>query len=145
MEPQRRWINRYQPQTLVIGTMLLYLEGVFSLLRGSEVLLLLGLLMFPSGYLVANDKKVGWQMAVAVVGLAIVARIRIYGFEPNLFLVLLFPGALLALLLLADLPLALGVSTQPIEDARLGLWRRRLCARSLLTPLRLRAATLAGT
>ena len=99
MEPQRRWNNRYQPQTLVTGTMLLYLEGVFSIIRGSEVLLLLGLLMFPSGYLVANDKKVGWQMAVAVSSLAVVARIWIYGFGANLFLALLFPGVLLALLL----------------------------------------------
>jgi hypothetical protein len=99
MEPQRRWINRHQPQTLVISTMLLYLEGVFSMIRGSQVLLLLGLLMLPSAYLIANDKKVGWQMAVAVSGLAIVARIQIYGFKPDLFLILLFPGALLALLL----------------------------------------------
>ena len=99
MEPQRRWINRYQPQTLVIGTMLLSLASVFSMIRGSKVLLLLGLLMLPSAYLIANDKKVGWQMAVAVSGLAIVARIQIYGFTPALFLILLFPGALLALLL----------------------------------------------
>ncbi len=79
--------------------MLLYLEGFFSLIRGSELLLLLGLLMFPSGYLVANDKKVGWQMAVVVSALAIVARVRIYGLDSSLLLALLFPGVLLALLL----------------------------------------------
>ena len=99
MEPQRRWINRYQPQTLVIGTMLLYLEGVFSMIRGSKVLLLLGLLMLPSAYLIANDKKVGWQMAVAVSSLAVLARIQIYGLDSRLMLALLFPCVLLALLL----------------------------------------------
>jgi hypothetical protein len=99
MEPQRRWINRHQPQTLVTGTMLLYLEGVFSLVRGSPVLLLLGLLMFPSGYLIANDKKAGWQMAVLVSGLAILARIWIYGIGGRIFLAILFPAVLLALLI----------------------------------------------
>ena len=59
MESPRRWINRYQPQTLVMGTMLLYLEGFFSLLRGSSVLLVTGLAMFPAGFLVANDKRIG--------------------------------------------------------------------------------------
>jgi uncharacterized membrane protein (UPF0136 family) len=99
MEPQRRWINRHQPQTLVTGTMLLYLEGVFSLVRGSPVLLLLGLLMFPSGYLIANDKKAGWQMAVLVSGLAILTRIWIYGIGSRVFLAILFPAVLLALLI----------------------------------------------
>ncbi len=99
MESQRRWVNRPQPQTLATGTMLLYIEGFFSLVRGSTDLLLLGLLMFPSGYLVANDKKVGWQIAVVVSALAIVARIRIYGFGSSLLIALLFPVVLLALLL----------------------------------------------
>ncbi len=98
MESQRRWVNRHQPQTLATGTMLLYIEGFFSLVRGSTDLLL-GLLMFPSGYLVANDKKVGWQIAVVVSALAIVARIRIYGFGSSLLIALLFPVVLLALLL----------------------------------------------
>ena len=99
MEPQRRWINQRQPRTLVTGTMLLYLEGVFSLVRGSPVLLLLGLLMFPSGYLIANDKRTGWQMAVVVSGLAVLARIWIYGIGSHLFLAILFPTVLLALLI----------------------------------------------
>jgi len=57
---ERRWINRYQPQTLVTGTMLLYIEGVFNMVRSNQLLLLVGLLMFPAGYLIANDKKIGW-------------------------------------------------------------------------------------
>ena len=40
MESQRRWVNRHQPQTLATGTMLLYIEGFFSLVRGSTDLLL---------------------------------------------------------------------------------------------------------
>ena len=99
MESPRRWINRYQPQTLVTGTMLLYLEGFFSLLRGSSVLLVTGLAMFPAGFLVANDKRIGWQVGVVAAAVGVLERIRLVGFETRLLIVLVFPAALLALLL----------------------------------------------
>ncbi len=99
MELQRRWLNRHQPQTLLTATMLLYLEGLFSLLRGSPILLLVGLLMFPSAYLIANDRRIGWKMAVTLAAVGIIDRIRIVGPDIQLFLALLFPTILLCLLL----------------------------------------------
>ncbi|MBD35145.1 MAG: hypothetical protein CL512_00055 [Actinobacteria bacterium] len=93
---ERRWINRYQPQTLVTGTMLLYIEGVFNMIRNNQLLLLVGLLMFPAGYLIANDKKIGWKLGVTASIAAIIIRIVGYG---NFLFSLIFPVVLAALLL----------------------------------------------
>jgi len=93
---ERRWINRYQPQTLVTGTMLLYIEGVFNMIRNNQLLLLVGLLMFPAGYLIANDKKIGWKLGVIASIAAIIIRIVGYG---NFLFSLIFPVVLAALLL----------------------------------------------
>ncbi|SVA95688.1 uncharacterized protein METZ01_LOCUS148542, partial [marine metagenome] len=46
--PSRRWVNRHQPQTLVLATVLLYMEGLFNLARGAG-LLLVGLGMAAAG------------------------------------------------------------------------------------------------
>ena len=99
MEP-RRWLNRYQPQTLVTGTMLLYIEGLFNLVRGTE-LMFIGLAMFPAAYAIANDKKWGWRLGVATAAIAILLRlvsIASYGLTPTVLLILVFPVALFALL-----------------------------------------------
>ena len=88
---ERRWINRYQPQTLVTGTMLLYIEGVFNMIRNNQLLLLVGLLMFPAGYLIANDKKIGWKLGVIASIAAIIIRIVGYG---NFLFSLIFPVVL---------------------------------------------------
>ena len=93
---ERRWINRYQPQTLVTGTMLLYIEGVFNMIRNNQLLLLVGLLMFPAGYLIANEKKIGWKLGVITSIAAIIIRIVGYG---NFLFSLIFPVVLAALLL----------------------------------------------
>ena len=93
---ERGWINRYQPQTLVTGTMLLYIEGVFNMIRNNQLLLLVGLLMFPAGYLIANDKKIGWKLGVIASIAAIIIRIVGYG---NFLFSLIFPVVLAALLL----------------------------------------------
>jgi len=96
----RRWLNRYQPQTLVTGTMLLYIEGLFNLVRGTE-LMFIGLAMFPAAYAIANDKRWGWRLGVGAAALAVLLRlisILSYGFTPTVLLILVFPVALLALL-----------------------------------------------
>ena len=100
MEP-RRWLNRYQPQTLVTGTMLLYIEGLFNLVRGTE-LMFIGLAMFPAAYAIANDKKWGWRLGVATAAIAVLLRLAFiasYGLTPTVLLILVFPVALFALLL----------------------------------------------
>jgi hypothetical protein len=45
---ERRFVNQYQPQTLVSATMLCYIDAIFGLLYG-----------------IANEKKWGYQVAVA--------------------------------------------------------------------------------
>lgn len=96
----RRWLNRHQPQTLVTGTMLLYIEGLFNLVRGTE-LMFIGLAMFPAAYAIANDRRWGWRLGVGAAAVAVLLRIGSivsYGFTPIVLLILVFPVALLALL-----------------------------------------------
>jgi|TARA_B100002003_G_scaffold45568_1_gene40918 hypothetical protein len=80
--------------------MLLYIEGLFNLVRGTE-LMFIGLAMFPAAYAIANDKRWGWRLGVGAAALAVLLRlisILSYGFTPTVLLILVFPVALLALL-----------------------------------------------
>jgi hypothetical protein len=78
----KRWFDRMQPQTLQIATWLLYLNGFFLLvdvIDKSDYLgyyrmqygwgVVLGvaavLLHAGGGWLMANDRKLGWKLAVA--------------------------------------------------------------------------------
>ena len=77
----RRWIDRFQPQTLAIATWLLYIQGAFSVLNwldrsdlygawahGSPKGLLAFVLAvsFVAGpFLMANGKKFGWWLSIA--------------------------------------------------------------------------------
>ncbi len=96
---ERRWINRYQPQTLVTGTMLLYIEGLFNMVRGNQLLLLVGVLMFPAAYLIANEKKIGWVLGIATSLIAIAIRVVAIGPGLNVLFALIFPVVLATLLL----------------------------------------------
>ena len=70
----RRWINRYQTQTLVLGNTLLYIEGVFNIGRG-RVFALIGIAMLLAGYGIANDKKIAWRFGVAASILSVAMRL----------------------------------------------------------------------
>jgi hypothetical protein len=104
---ERRFLNQFQPQTLVMGTMLCYLQAVFGFLFGvittSVVLALLTIIgLAVGGYGIANEKKWGYSLAVAaavlqVVMLLVVGKSEVLEFP--LILSLLFDGALVALLL----------------------------------------------
>ena len=96
---KRRWINRYQPQTLMTGTMLLYIEGVCNMVRGTQLLLVMGILMFPAAYLIANEKKIGWILGVFSSLAAIAIRIMFIELGLNLLFSLIFPIVLATLLL----------------------------------------------
>jgi len=78
----RKWFDRMHPQTLAIATWLLYIDGVFSTLgfldKSNEfgVLRIIGpmtgivgltscLIMFGSGFLMANGKLLGWYLGIA--------------------------------------------------------------------------------
>jgi hypothetical protein len=104
---ERRFLNQFQPQTLVIGTMLCYLDAIFGFLFGmvstSVVLALLTIAgLAIGGYGIANEKK--WGYAVAVFGaiLQVAMLFAVFGtevFTSTAIISLLFDGALVALLL----------------------------------------------
>lgn len=96
---QYKFLNQYQPQTLVIATLFCYIDAVFGLLGGA---LLLAIPLAAGGFGIANEKKWGYGVAVAAailqVGeLILVAKADVLTFP--LILNLIFDGALVALLL----------------------------------------------
>mgnify|MGYP001049638479 CR=1 FL=1 len=93
----RRWINRHQTQTLVLGNVLLYMEGVFNIARGT-FFALIGVGMIIAGYGIANDKKVAWKLGVTTSLLSTVMRLASQSIGFNVIFSLVFPVALLALL-----------------------------------------------
>jgi hypothetical protein len=99
---EKRWINHYQPQTLVMGTMLAYVQGFFALLALSFWGLFFAAGLGFGAYGIANDKKWGYGLAVgtAILQLVIVLGVAFdVGLELGIMLSLLFDGALVALLL----------------------------------------------
>ncbi len=77
----RKWFDRMQPQTVSIATILLYIDGVFALLRfldrtdvegymrvygGLHAVIAFGfILCFPlGGFLMANGKLLGWYVSL---------------------------------------------------------------------------------
>lgn len=105
---ERKFLNQQQPQTLVIATLLLYLNGAFNILNGlsfSTLLLLIGVAMGAGAFGIANEKKWGYKVAVAVTGLGVLELILVLGSDgigliisPTFWLYALFPVARFALL-----------------------------------------------
>jgi hypothetical protein len=65
---ESRWVNPHQPQTLYMGVILCYIQGVFALLSYPDfgpfaLLILVGLV--AGGFGIANEKKWGYLLAVA--------------------------------------------------------------------------------
>lgn len=107
MNGEWKFLNQYQPQTLVIGTMLCYLDAIFGLLGslggGAS---LLGLFMVVGlglgGFGIANEKRWGYGLAVAAAILQVLVLLAFAGtdaFGFPLIINLIFDGALVALLL----------------------------------------------
>ncbi len=94
----RRWVNRHQTQTLVLGNVLLYMEGVFNIARGT-VLALIGAGMLLAGYGIANDKKIAWKFGVLTAFLSVVMRLTYQNIGFDVIFSLVFPIALLTLLI----------------------------------------------
>jgi hypothetical protein len=97
----RRWLNQTQPQTLQIAVLLLYLNGIFALLFGG-LFYALGLLIIVgsvgAGYGIANERKWGYGLGVAMALLPFVLMI-VSGTLGGGIINLLFEVALVALLL----------------------------------------------
>lgn len=100
----RQWTNQRQPQTLQIAVFLLYADAVLAVLFGqifSGIGLLLAVGSAVAGYQIANERRWGYMLGVAVAGF----RVAVLGFfiltDPggatNLFFLisLVFPVALL--------------------------------------------------
>ncbi len=101
--PSNRWIDTTQPQTLLIATFLLYLNAVFSVLTPGAFGPI-GLLTIAggigAGFGIANEKKWGYGLGIAMAFLPFVLRL-IFLHNPlatNL-ISMMFEIALIALLL----------------------------------------------
>jgi hypothetical protein len=93
-----RWIDRSQPQTLMMATIVLYFNAAFELLGGLSVL---GLVLLAgqvaAGIGIANEKKWGYWLGVGLTALFVVLLVLSFSFVSVLSLI--FYIALLGLLL----------------------------------------------
>jgi hypothetical protein len=99
-----RWLDRTQPQTLYIAVILLYFNAVFGLISGA-FLNLLGLAVIAgevgAGYGIANEKKWGYGLGIAMAFLPFVVRLIYFSspFGGVGLITLMFEIALIFLLL----------------------------------------------
>ena len=102
----RRWTNPSQPQTLQIAVFLLYFQAFFGLLEGifggTPLFILIGVGQAGAAYGIANDKRWGYTLGVALSFAPAAVRVLFDG--PGALLsvnpiTLLFEIALIALLL----------------------------------------------
>lgn len=104
---ERKFLNQSQPQTLVLGTLLLYVNAVFGVIFGvvatSVVLGLITIIgLAIGGYGIANEWKWGYAVGVIAAGLQLLMLVAVFGSEILEFpviITLLFDGALVGLLL----------------------------------------------
>jgi hypothetical protein len=98
-----RWLDRTQPQTLYMAVILLYINAAFSALAGglfSPLGLLIAAGGVGAGYGIANQKKWGYALGVAMAVLPFVLQLVFLGNPFAVGLIsLMFEIALLALLL----------------------------------------------
>ncbi len=95
------WLDRTQPQTLQIATIVMYINAAFGLLSLEVLIVPLGtILVFGSlaaGLGIANEKKWGYWLGVAVAFLPLLLILTGHGAVS--FISLLFEIALIAVLL----------------------------------------------
>jgi hypothetical protein len=102
---QRKFVNQAQPQTLYLGTLLLYVNAVFGLLSFGALSafgLLIVVALAVGAYGIANEWKWAYGVAVAAAIVQLVlllAVLRFNVFDFPYIITLLFDGALVALLL----------------------------------------------
>lgn len=96
-----RWIDRSQPQTLMMATIIMYINAALGIIFGSFLVFPIGTALIlgqlAAGLGIANEKKWGYWLGVGLVSLALAFTIRYY--SAGSVISLLFYGALLALLL----------------------------------------------
>lgn len=101
----RRWTNPTQPQTLQIAVFLLYINAVFTALLGG-LGSIIGIALVAGGaaggFGIANEKRWGYNLGLAMAFLPFILRIAFNGVENMLggsIINLMFEIALVALLL----------------------------------------------
>ena len=95
-----RWLDRTQPQTLVMATIVLYLNAALGLLYGAYrywPMLVAMIAAVVAGWAIANEKKWGYWLGVALAVLAV--GFTLWHFSAGQFINLIFYAALVALLL----------------------------------------------
>ena len=101
----RRWTNPTQPQTLQIAVFLLYINAVFTALLGG-LGSIIGIALVAggaaAGFGIANEKRWGYNLGLAMAFLPFILRIAFNGVEDifgGSIINLMFEIALVALLL----------------------------------------------
>ena len=97
----RKFVNQFQPQTLFIATVLLYINAVFDFLSFYPLLMLSAVALAAGGYGIANEKRWGYGLAVGIAVLRVAVLLvfaRSAVFQFPLILTLIFDVALVALL-----------------------------------------------
>ena len=99
--PSNRWLDRTQPQTLYMATIIMYINAVFGIIDRAAFVFPLGTLLVlgpvAAGWGIANEKKWGYWLGVALTALEVAFLVLYFSF--GAVINLLFYGALLALLL----------------------------------------------
>ncbi len=101
--PSNRWLDKTQPQTLMMATLLMYVNAGWALLGyltspySLAFLVLLVIGPVAAGWGVANEKKWGYWLGLVLAVLTV--AFLIYHFSFVSLFSLLFYGALVALLL----------------------------------------------
>ena len=97
----RRWINHSLPQSLGNAVLLLYISAGFDALLGGYLFSPIGIVVVAAkvaaGFGIANEKRWGWQLGIAVAVVMIVGGLA--GVFPGGLFTLIFDVILLALLL----------------------------------------------
>lgn len=94
-----RWVDKTQPQTLMMATIILYINAALDLIGGLFTIIGIVLVVgqVAAGIGIANEKKWGYWLGVTMVVLSL-GQVILY-FGAISIISLLFYGALLALLL----------------------------------------------
>jgi hypothetical protein len=99
--PSNRWVDRTQPQTLMSATILLYLNAALDLLLSlggiSTLVLILVAGQVAAGWGIANEKKWGYWLGLAMALLFVGFALRYFSFGSLISVI--FYIALVALLL----------------------------------------------
>ena len=100
----RKFVNQFQPQTLFIATVLLYINAFFAILSFYPPSMLFGAALAAAGFGIANEKRWGYFLAVALTGLEVLLYVAFAGgiigaISSPVLVPLAFTVALFALLL----------------------------------------------